>query len=705
MSMVNHRSHGYSRLAYVFLVLFISSVLGGVVYSAHQERETQLGFQLQRAQGSALVVEDQISQTFQLLESMCLTLPQMSDTPLSEAKPTDLTDLLLRLQQSQPALRSLSLLASNGQIRASTNSSNVGRELSVDDWVPPDRLTGMSSVLRVGTTRSGRDFSDEQLNSYFLPVVVRLGLGDNAVWMVAAINPDYLLSRMNRYKQPGTDRFELVRFDGRLLISSDEQSINQNFSFPELLPEIQRQEIGTHSGAWLTAYRASSRYPFFVAMHVDRAAILAQWTDHFSALLSWTAAALCAVLAVTLVLMRQVSLSERVERLQQIELALSRDKAEAATRAKSNFLANMSHEIRTPMNGVIGMTQLALDEVLPAQAERYVRSAHLAAVSLLGVLNDILDFSKIEAGKLEIESIQFNLPHLLHHIVEMQQAVAAEKGLELSLLIKPKTPDWIESDPLRLTQILNNLLGNAIKFTEHGCVELRVDVTGSDVLCLEIKDSGIGMSESQLHHLFQSFTQADTSTTRIFGGTGLGLAICKQLCELMHGVIKVQSTLGKGSVFKVDLPIVRALKQETSDDENKENFPNLDAYDFSGVRILLVEDHALNRQLLLVLLGKVNAEVTVAAHGHEAVHILEHAQEAFDLVLMDIQMPIMDGISATRHIRRMSRFNDLPIIAVTANAMSDERMICLNAGMQDYLVKPIDRRTLYKCIRSWIPIR
>jgi CheY-like chemotaxis protein len=314
-------------------------------------------------------------------------------------------------------------------------------------------------------------------------------------------------------------------------------------------------------------------------------------------------------------------------------------------------------------------------------------------------LNDILDFSKIEAGKLEIESLQFNLQDLLKNVVEMQGAMATEKGLSLSLQIAPDTPEWIVSDPLRMTQILNNLLGNAIKFTAHGQIELSVCESSPGVLQLALSDTGVGISENQLRHLFQSFSQADTSTTRIFGGTGLGLAICKQLCELMHGHIQVNSTLGVGSVFTVSLPFVAAHAHRKS--LHPLNLFSTDSYDFSKVHILLVEDHALNQQLLLALLNKVHAQVTLAANGQEAVQILENSHSTFNLVLMDIQMPIMDGISATRVIRGIDRFSDLTIIAVTANAMSDERTACLSAGMQDYLVKPIDRQALYQCIQTW----
>jgi signal transduction histidine kinase/ActR/RegA family two-component response regulator len=705
-------SQGYSRFAYIFLALFVSSVLGGVGYSAHQERKVQLELQLQRAQGSALVLEDQITQTFQLIENMVLTLPELSDTALVKSKPEELSRLLMRLQHSQPALRSLSIMTVRDGITSSTDNANLGLRPALDDFVPPDGGVGDMSVLRVGTMRLGRDFSEERNDSmgeertasasYFLPLIFRLGKGGDAVWVLAAINPDYLLSRMARYQQISGDWYELVRFDGHLLMSSrDGDAEESRHALAELLPEIQHQEIGTHIDKWLTAYRSSSRYPFFVSIHVDREAMLTQWASNFWSLVSWTIAALCAVLAVTVVLMRQVHLGEKIERQQQQQLTISRDKAEAATRAKSQFLANMSHEIRTPMNGVIGMTQLALEEVMPAEAERYVRSANTAAISLLRILNDILDFSKIEAGKLEIESVEFNLFELLNDIVTMQRLMAEEKGLSLEMQIGPNMPVWIQSDPLRISQILNNLLGNAIKFTASGNVTLIVSESPERVLHLEIQDQGVGMTTAQLNNLFQPFHQADTSTTRIFGGTGLGLAICKQLCNRMNGKIAVQSQEDVGSTFFVELPFLASEKIDLSDADPAANFDHVSGYDFKGVRVLIVEDHALNRQLLLALLTKVNADVTVATQGKQALALLADAKIPFDLILMDIQMPVMDGMTATQQIRSNQRFNDLPIIAVTANAMSDERRLCLDAGMQDYLIKPLSRKTLYECIAKW----
>ncbi|MGI9151126.1 MAG: ATP-binding protein [Limnohabitans sp.] len=695
-------SHGYSRFVFLLLALFIASVLAGIGYSSHQERAAQLAFQLQRAQGSALAVEDQISQTFQLIENLVQTLPELSDVPLHQvqtpAHTQDLTRLLLRLQHGQPALRSLSFLRAGEGIKASTNPDNVGVVLPIDAFVPPDNHASGAAVLRLGTLRQGRDLSDSAPGSSYLPLVLRLGEGQQAVWVLAALNPDYLLSRMQRYTHAETDQFDLVRFDGETLIGSIEGANAPHFSWAELLPEIQRNEIGTHAGAWLTAYRSSSRYPFFVAIRVDSEAVLTQWTANFWSLVSWTVAALCAVLAVSVVLMRQLILGEKLERQHKTELLLSRDKAEAATQAKSQFLANMSHEIRTPMSAVIGMTQLALEEPMPDQAKRFVSSAHRAAVSLLGILNDILDFSKIEAGKLEIESVPFNLHQLLTDLVTLQRLMAEDKGLSLTLSIEPSTPAWIQSDPLRVTQILNNLLANAIKFTAHGQVEIRVSATQSKHLHVVIRDEGVGMTPEQVSQLFKPFSQADSSTTRIYGGTGLGLAICKQLCDRMNAHIHVRSQLGVGSSFTVDLPFLLASPAETS-----AALPVLPVQqDFAGARLLLAEDHVLNRQLLLALLKKVNVDVHIASNGEEVLDMLTQSAQPFDLILMDIQMPVMDGITATRHIRSDNRFNDLPIIAVTANAMSDERAMCLAAGMQDYLLKPLDRETLFACLGKWI---
>ncbi|PUE28314.1 hypothetical protein B9Z39_06005 [Limnohabitans sp. JirII-29] len=703
----------YSRLAYGFLALFMVVVLTGVSYLSHKDRESQLAFELQRAQSNALVMEDQATQTLQLIENMIRALPELSGTPLNKASPQELNSLLLRMQFSQPALRSLSIMTEQEGIRASTHMANLGLKPPLYTFTPNDSGAGASSVLRLGPVWEGRDLYNGRITSakqpgaanspYFIPLVLRLGAGREQVWVVATLNPDYLLNRFSRYSQSETDGYELVRFDGNTLLTSAELPLGSVFSLPALLPEIQRQEIGTYMGELLTAFRASSRYPFFVLSHVRRDLVLSQWVHRTWELMGWTLAALIAVLGITMYLTHRLKVSERAERQQRFDLARSRDKAEAATRAKSDFLANMSHEIRTPMNGIIGMTQLALEQHLAPQADTYVRSAHTAAVSLLGILNDILDFSKIEAGKLQIESVDFNLKQLIDEVLSIQRIAAQAKGLEVSCRIDLNVPRWIKADPLRLSQVLNNLIGNAVKFTPRGAVRVLVSLADHYRLCVEVQDDGVGMSEEQLLHLFQPFSQADTSTTRLYGGTGLGLAISQHLSEHMGGHIDVKSTLGQGSQFTLELPFKVAEKvpavsgSQTADSDSPSHL--------AGVRVLLVEDHALNRQLLLALLNRVHVHTEFAVNGQEAIDKLNASPDGFDLVLMDVQMPVMDGITATRQLRADSRFSNLPIIAVTANAMSDERGDCLDAGMQDYLVKPIDRHVLYQTMARWVVLK
>ena len=384
-------------------------------------------------------------------------------------------------------------------------------------------------------------------------------------------------------------------------------------------------------------------------------------------------------------------------------LVLAKDKAEQANRLRGEFLANMSHEIRMPMNGILGMTELAMSAGDAKVQKEYLSLARDSASHLLHIINQILDFSKIEAGALELELLTVCPSQLIRHTSRSLEQLAQAKGIELRIVNDPALPDLVWMDPVRVRQVLTNLIGNAIKFTDQGRIVLRVSQISEFMLQFEIEDEGVGISESQLSYLFQPFSQADISTTRIYGGTGLGLAICKQLCDRMNGSIQVTSVHGFGSLFTVLLPFepvdessVAVASYVGHADGSTNEVP-----DFSGVRVLLVEDHALNRQLLVALLNKAHVEVIVANHGQEALRLLEDATEPFDLILMDIQMPVMDGITATRHIRADVRFSLLPIIAVTANAMSDERTVCLNAGMQDYLIKPLDRAALYACIRQW----
>jgi two-component system, sensor histidine kinase and response regulator len=362
----------------------------------------------------------------------------------------------------------------------------------------------------------------------------------------------------------------------------------------------------------------------------------------------------------------------------------------------------MSHEIRTPMNAIIGMSHLALQQPISTQLNDYLTKISTAAQALLGIINDILDFSKVEAGKLEMEQVPFDLRQVIDDAVTLVAERAREKGLDLRIEVSNKVPAALMGDPLRLGQILTNLLTNAVKFTEDGVVRLRAGVVDSSdrevTLQVAVRDSGVGMSSEEQSRLFKSFSQTDGSTTRRFGGTGLGLAICKKLVELMGGKIAVRSAPGQGSEFAVRFTVPLA-------EEATWSAPVSIAApaDLGGVHVLLVDDNELNRQLGLELIERRGGKVTTAVNGKIAVDMLSQQPDPlpWDLVLMDIQMPIMNGIEATRAIRTHDRFHALPIIAMTAHAFAEERQACIAAGMNDHLSKPIVPNQLYATITRW----